>query len=72
MKKLKYLVVLLIAALIIPFTIQVKAEGEESKEVKVYFFRGEGCSHCQEAEEWFDSVKGEYGDLFTIVDYETW
>ena len=73
MKKLKYLVILLIAALIIPFT--VKAEevtNEESKEVKVYFFRGEGCSHCAEAEAWFQSIEAEYGAYFQIVDYETW
>lgn len=73
MKKLKYLVILLIAALIIPFT--VHAEGEEnaeSKEVKVYFFRGEGCSHCAEAEAWFQSIEEEYGSYFEIVDYETW
>ena len=70
MKKLKYLIVLLIAALIIPFTVQ--AEKEESKEVKVYFFRGEGCSHCAEAEAWFQSIEEEYGSYFEVVDYETW
>ena len=75
MKKLKYLVILLIAALVIPFT--VKAEGEEvtneeSKEVKVYFFRGEGCPHCEEAETWFESIEEEYGSYFEVVDYETW
>ena len=43
-----------------------------SKEVHVYFFRGEGCSHCAEAEEWFESIEEEYGDLFEVVDYETW
>ncbi len=70
MKKLKYLVILLIAALIIPFT--VHAEGEESKEVKVYFFRGEGCPHCTEAETWFQSIEEEYGSYFQVIDYETW
>ena len=74
MKILKYFIVLLIAALIIPFT--VYAEGEEttddSKEVNVYFFRGEGCSHCAEAEAWFESIEEEYGSYFKIVDYETW
>lgn len=70
MKKLKYLVVLLIAALVIPFT--VHADGEESKEVKVYFFRGEGCPHCEEAEEWFKTIEEEYGSYFEVVDYETW
>ena len=75
MKILKYFIVLLIAALIIPFT--VYAEGEEttateSNEVKLYFFRGEGCSHCAEAEAWFESIEAEYGSYFEIVDYETW
>lgn len=70
MKQLKYFIVLLIAALIIPFT--VNAEGEESKEVNVYLFRGEGCPHCAEAEEWFKSIEEEYGSYFKIVDYETW
>ena len=73
MKKIKYLIILLIAALIIPFT--VHAEGEEnteSKEVKVYFFRGEGCSHCAEAEAWFESIEAEYGSYFEVIDYETW
>ena len=41
-------------------------------EVAIYLFRGEGCPHCSEAEEWFESLEEEYGDLFTVVDYETW
>ena len=45
---------------------------KEDGEVAVYFFRGEGCPHCQEAEEWFESIEEEYGDLFEIVDYEVW
>lgn len=72
MKKLKYLVVLLIAALIIPFTVHAEGEETESKEVKVYLFRGDGCPHCQEAEAWFQSIEGEYGSYFEVVDYETW
>lgn len=45
---------------------------DESKKVNVYLFRGEGCPHCQEAEEWFESIKDEYGSYFKVVDYETW
>ena len=66
MRKLRFAVLFLIL-LMIPFVAKA-----ESKKINVYIFRGEGCPHCQEAEEWFDSIKGEYGDLFTIVDYETW
>ena len=77
MKKLKYLFVLLIAILVMPFLVYAEGEEEstvieESKEVNVYLFRGEGCPHCQEAEEWFASIEEEYGSMFNIIDYETW
>lgn len=78
MKKLKYLVILLVAMLIIPFSVFAEEENEatdnkeDSKEVTLYFFRGEGCSHCAEAEEWFESIEEEYGNYFEIKDYETW
>ena len=73
MRKLKYLFVLLVL-LVVPF--MVYAEGEETTasndKVKVYLFRGEGCPHCQEAEEWFQSIEEEYGSMFEVIDYETW
>ena len=73
MKSIKYLVLLLLMILIVPFSVFAEEEKkEDSKEVKVYFFRGEGCSHCAEANEWFKSIEDEYGDRFEIVDYETW
>lgn len=79
MKNLKYLVLLLVALLIIPFSVFAdEGEGEENllvdtdSRVHVYLFRGEGCPHCQEAEEWFDSIQDEYGELFEVIDYETW
>ena len=86
MKSLKILFILLVALLlpIVAFaededTDAAPAEDgevviaeEESNEVNVYFFRGEGCSHCAEAEAWFESIEEEYGSKFKIVDYETW
>lgn len=45
---------------------------EEDKRVKIYFFRGEGCPHCADAEEFFNSIKEEYGQYYKILDYETW
>ena len=87
MNKLKYLIIVLVALLIIPFGVFAEGEEEtntennaeataesteEKKEVPVYFFRGEGCSHCAEAEEWFKSIEEEYGSYFEIKDYETW
>ena len=64
MNKLKYLIIVLVALLIIPFGVFAEGEEEtntennaeataesteEKKEVPLYFFRGEGCSHCAEA-----------------------
>ena len=67
MKKLSLIFVLVLGVLLIPSNVFAK-----DKKVNVYFFRGEGCPHCEEAEEFFDSIKDEYGKYFTIVDYETW
>ena len=79
MKKFKYLFVLLVAILVVPIAVLADEEEEEvttteeqSNEVIVYLFRGEGCPHCQEAEEWFESIEEEYGSYFEVVDYETW
>lgn len=78
MKKVKYLLLILLTLLILPFGVfaeeeeEVTTTGEDSNEVIVYFFRGEGCSHCAEAEAWFESIEEELGSKFKIVDYETW
>ena len=45
---------------------------EEDNRVKIYFFRGDGCPHCADAEEFFNSIKEEYGLYYKILDYETW
>ena len=76
MKKVKYLFLILLTLLVLPFTVFAEEEDvateEDDKEVIVYFFRGEGCSHCAEAEAWFESIEEELGSKFKIVDYETW
>ena len=77
MKKFKFLFVLLAMVLVLPLTVFADEEEETTTEevdqrVLVYFFRGEGCPHCQEAEEWFQSIEAEYGSKYRIVDYETW
>lgn len=76
-KNLKFLIVFALV-LFIPFMVNVSAEGKtdkkETKKVNVYLFRGDGCPHCQEAEEWFDELKKdeEYSKYYELVDYEVW
>ena len=79
MKKLKYLVVLLMALLVIPFGVFADEAPTEtvdenvSKAVTVYFFRGDGCSFCATAEEWFNEIGlQELGKKFIVKEYETW
>lgn len=74
MKKLFYAIIVLALLLVVPFSVFADEEPAEetNKKVALYFFRGEGCSHCAEAEEWFESIQEEYGEYFEIKDYETW
>ena len=77
MKKLKlFFVIALAFLLVVPFGVFAEGEEEavatENKEVTLYFFRGEGCSHCAEFEAWLQEIEPEYGSLFEVKDYETW
>ena len=67
MKKLSYL---LVAAIILLFPFVASAK----EKVNVYMFRGEGCPHCEEALEFFDTLSAdeEYKDLYKLVTYEVW
>ena len=72
MKKLSVFIILLLAIIVMPFVVNADDEvtaNEENNKVNVYLFSGEGCPHCQEAEEWFATLDN---SKFTIVDYEVW
>lgn len=72
MKKLKYLL-LAFALMILPLGVCAEEKEKDVKEeVKVYFFMGDGCSFCQKAKDWFNSIEKEHGDKYEIVSYETW
>ena len=74
MRKLKFLIILIIGILLIPSTVMAEdsSKTEEKEKVNVYFFYGEGCGYCASAEEFFNSIKDEYGDKFNLVMYATW
>lgn len=77
MKSLKLLFVIMVGILLVPFSVLAKDEekatsNDTDTKVKVYLFRGEGCPHCAEAEEFFDSIQSELGDQFKLISYETW
>lgn len=72
MKKFSAIIAIMIGLLFIPLSVFADSIVDEDNKVKVYFFRGQGCSHCQEAEEFFDSIKDEYDKYYDLVDYEVW
>lgn len=76
MKKIEFLLVALVAILVLPFGVLAEdtttGTEETDKAVNLYFFHGDGCPHCEEAQEWFDEIEAEYGDKFNVVAYEVW
>lgn len=54
--------------------IEVKLDGVSYSEdkVNIYFFWGNGCSHCQREHKFFDSIKEEYGKYYNLHTFEVW
>ena len=72
MKKFAFIFTIIVGLLFIPFSVFAEDTDSSNDKINIYFFRGEGCSHCQEAEEFFDSIKDEYSKYYNLVDYEVW
>ncbi len=86
MKGFKLLLALLIATtlLVVPVVTFAQEEAQEEatteesapeevdKRVTIYLFRGDGCPHCEEFEQWLEEIKEEYSQYYKVVDYETW
>lgn len=68
MRRVKY-IILFLMLLVMPFVTKA-----EAKKINVYMFRGEGCPHCEEALEFFDSLSQdeEYSNYYKLVTYEVW
>lgn len=49
----------------------VDKEVEENK-INFYLFRGEGCPHCAQEEEWIKSIKKKYKKSVNFYDFEVW
>ena len=73
MKRYIILIITVLALVIMP---NVKAddlpEVTDHEKVKIYLFRGEGCSHCYDFLTYFIDEFKEYENYFEIVVYESW
>jgi len=72
MKYIKFLFVIMIGLLFIPLGVFAEDNSDSNKKINIYFFHGNGCPHCEEAQEFFDSIEDEYGKYYNFVDYEVW
>lgn len=82
MKK-KYIIFLLLLMLI-PFNIYALNNNYEDKihdivdkevdedKVNIYLFRGEGCPHCAQEEDWLEEIEEKYKGKINIYDFEVW
>ena len=52
------------------FPFVVKAEEEDK--INIYLFKGDGCPHCADAEDYFNSLSEEEKDKFHLIKYEVW
>ena len=67
---LKKIILILFITLVSLLTNPISVYAKDK--VNIYFFNGEGCSHCEKFKTWIDEIKPEYGDLFELKEYETW
>lgn len=68
MKKIKLLVVALVAIILLPFGVNAA----DKDPINVYIFKGDGCGYCAAALEFFESIEKDYGKYFNLVEYEVW
>ena len=80
----KFLFLVLFISLIIPVNILALSKDYKDRvydlvdkkvedgKVNLYLFRGEGCPHCADEEEWLNSIKEDYKGKLNIYEYEVW
>ena len=66
MNNIKIIMVLVGVLMLVPTTVFAKDK------INVYMFTGDGCAHCIEAKSAFENLKEEYGEYFTLNEYEVW
>ena len=64
----KILITICLLLLMVPNMVCAK----EKEKINVYMFYGDGCPHCHNAIDFFESIEEEYGKYFNLVKYETW
>lgn len=72
MKYIKFLFVIMLGLLFIPFGVFAEENTDDNKKINIYFFHGNGCPHCEEAKKFFDNIDEDYKKYYNLIDYEVW
>lgn len=76
----KIIILIFSLFILLGFSQNVKAESlnitkptvTDHEKIKVYIFRGEGCTHCHDFLVFFNQHAKEFSKYFEIVAYESW
>lgn len=53
-------------------TVEVDGISYDENKVNIYLFWGDGCPHCENAKNFFESIEEEYGKYFKLNKFEVW
>ena len=53
-------------------TVEVDDISYDENKVNIYLFWGDGCPHCENAKNFFESIEEEYGKYFKLNKFEVW
>ena len=68
MKKILILVTLVISICLVP----LNTYASSNDKIKVYFFRGSTCSHCESSLNYLNEHKKDIPENVEIITYEVW
>ena len=64
------IIALILGTLFLSFS-PIQAQAQDSADINIYFFWGDGCPHCEEEKPFLDALVSEYNQV-ALVDYEVW
>ena len=64
------IIALILGTLFLSFS-SIQAQTQDSADINIYFFWGDGCPHCEEEKPFLDALVKDYSQV-ALVDYEVW
>ena len=71
MRSVKLIIIALILGTLFLSFSSIQAQTQDSADINIYFFWGDGCPHCEEEKPFLDALVKDYSQV-ALVDYEVW